>query len=579
MKSHRQWIKHFRLLRRSPVLAISSLLLLYFVVLWTYYSGEVRGGARPPSPRIQHLNRTQHPAWSPQAPPAVSEHEWQKVMKITKWAVPEHQVTLVNKSTSPGDSTFTIQNFKQNYSVGEELLVTIFAKDFTGQPKHYGGDFFQAKVHSYTLKASVFGEVVDHQNGTYSVRFILPWAGEAFVAVLLVHSSEIILALKQHWNTDTDQVYYTGFFVSKTSKNGTQVEQTEETICNIKWPGVFPGGTDYMARKNCCCEYGDAHTGLMWQCLRPRTLPCDALMYHGGNKDSDHFTPLEKNLTERNQFLWLNGDNRQINIMSTNATVGMLLLLHINTPDRGERRTCKAGLPTPVPAGFYFNDVWTSFVCATSHFQGNDSAACLKDKHIHIIGDSTIHQWFDYLVKTMPTLKSMNLHSVGQVGPHMAVDVENNIDIHWRTHGLPYRSPKAKMSSFQYIEKLIDEMDGGPQTVLVFTMWAHYTSFPLSYFVHRVSLVHRAVASLLRRAPLTKIIIKSANTAYMIKYRSDWLFFMLDRVVREAFRDMDVYFLDVWQMTSCHYLPYDLHPEEVIIKNEVDILLSFICPK
>ncbi|XP_063051974.1 NXPE family member 3-like [Engraulis encrasicolus] len=527
-------------------------------VLWTYYSGEVRGDARPPSPRIQHQNRTQCPAGSPPAPPAgISAEKWQKVMKITEWAGPEHQVTFVNRSTSSGHSTFTIQNFKQNYSVGEELLVTIFAKDFTGQPKRYGGDFFQAKVHSWALKASVFGEVVDHQNGTYSVRFILPWAGEALVAVLLVHSSEIILALKQHWNTDADQVYYNGFFVSKTSNNGTQVEKTEQTVCNIKWPGVFPGGTDVMARKNCCCEYGDAHTGLMWQCRRPRTLPCDALMYHGGNHDSDHFTPLEKKLMEGTQFQWLNGDKRR----------------------ERNRPTCKAGLPTPVPAGFYFNDVWTSFVCATRHFQGKDSAACLKDKHIHIIGDSTSHQWFDFLVKTMPTLKLMNLHSAGQVGPHMAVDVQNNIDIHWRTHGLPYRCPKAKMSSLQYIEKLIDEMDGGPQTVLVFTMWAHYTSFPLSYFVHRVSLVQRAVASLLRRAPQTKVIIKSANTAYMIKYRSDWLFFMLDRVMREAFRDMDVYFLDVWQMTSCHYLPYDLHPQEVIIKNEVDVLLSFICPE
>ncbi|XP_063068053.1 NXPE family member 3-like [Engraulis encrasicolus] len=421
---------------------------------------------------------------------------------ITQWPGPEQQVTFVNQSTSAAKSTFTIQNLKQNYSVGEELLVTIFAKDFTGRPKFYGGDFFQAKVHSSTLKASVFGEVVDHHNGTYSAHFLLPWAGQASVAVLLVHSSEVILALKQHWSTDTCQVLYKGFFVSETFANGSRAEET--ALCTIKWPGAVLPGTGDMDQSNCCCEYRDGRTGVGRSICRPR-------------------------------------------------------------------------MPTPVPAGFYFKDVWTSFVCATRHFRGKDKAACLRNKHIHMVGDSTTRQWYFYLVKDTPTLKALDLHSLWNAGPHMAVDVQNNIDLHWRTHGLPYRTPRTKMSSLQYIENLIDQLDGGPQTVLVFTMWAHYTSFPLSYFVHRVSLVRRAVTSLLRRAPQTKVIIKSANTASMVTWAGLMATFLIDRVVREAFHDVGVYFLDVWQMTSCHYLRYDIHPQEVIVKNEVDILLSFIC--
>ncbi|XP_063054573.1 NXPE family member 3-like [Engraulis encrasicolus] len=342
-------------------------------------------------------------------------------------------------------------------------------------------------------------------------------------------------------------------------------------MCTIKWPGVLLPGTALgdMAPKNCCCEYRDGRTGLTWQCHRPKTLPCDALIYQRTGDYTDHFTPFEKKLMQGTQSRWLNGDKRQIKIISTNAVVG-----------RG-RNVCRAGLPTPVPAGFFYNDVWTSFVCATGHFQGADSAACLRNRHIHIIGDSTLLQWFHYLNQTIPTLKRLELHSLMNVGPHLAVDVENNIDVHHRAHGIPYQHKifKMKMTSLQYIENLIDEMDGGPRTVLVFTMSAHFAGLPLSYFVHRVTLVRRAVVSLLRRAPQTKVIIKSPNTSTLTMHRSLWFYYMHYRFLRETFRDMGVYFLDVWQMTSCHYLTYDMHPKEVIIRNEVDLLLSFICPK
>ncbi|TWW54138.1 NXPE family member 3 [Takifugu flavidus] len=47
---------------------------------------------------------------------------------------------------------------------------------------------------------------------------------------------------------------------------------------------------------------------------------------------------------------------------------------------------------------------------------------CLKGKMIHRYGDSTIRQWYEYLVATVPDLKDFNLHSRTQVGPFMALD-------------------------------------------------------------------------------------------------------------------------------------------------------------
>ncbi|KAL2102549.1 hypothetical protein ACEWY4_001717 [Coilia grayii] len=207
-------------------------------------------------------------------PPGLGVEEWEQMLKAINWGGPERQVTSASRSTSPGHSTFTIQDLKQSYSVGEELHATIFAKDFSGQP-------------------NVFGEVLDHQNGTYSARFILPWVGQASVAVRMIHSSEAVQALKQHRSTDSDRIYFYGFFVGKNS-SGARVQ--EAVVCNIKWAGVVLSPT---AQKNCCCEYQDARTGLTWQCHHPKTLPCDALMYHSAGGSINRMTPLEKVLMDR----------------------------------------------------------------------------------------------------------------------------------------------------------------------------------------------------------------------------------------------------------------------------------------
>lgn len=98
-------------------------------------------------------------------------------------------------------------------------------------------------------------------------------------------------------------------------------------------------------------------------------------------------------------------------------------------------------------------------------------------------------------------------------------------------------------------------------------------------YAHRLVVIRRAVASLLRRSPTTLVVIKSANTGYKDVYGSDWLSWQLDMALREIFRDLPVVLIDVWQMTSCHYSPDNIHPPSVVIQNEVDLFLSFVCPQ
>ncbi len=123
-------------------------------------------------------------------------------------------------------------------------------------------------------QASVFGEVVDLLNGSYSVRFLLPWVGEAQVAVRLIHSSEAVEVLKRHRDTDSDRVFFNGYYEGP-GPNKTRLSETVN--CNVKWDN---NGLEIMGTGDCCCEYNDPRTRETWRCQKPKSLPCSAHMYH-----------------------------------------------------------------------------------------------------------------------------------------------------------------------------------------------------------------------------------------------------------------------------------------------------------
>ncbi|XP_041961038.1 NXPE family member 3-like isoform X3 [Alosa sapidissima] len=426
--------------------------------------------------------------------PGFSPEEWDRIQQAVRWAEPDHEISNASVCTSAAHSTFIINNFKEKYTVGEEVLATIIAKDFTGTPKRYGGDFFQAKAYSDKLKASVFGEVLDHRNGTYTAQFKLPWAGPVKLAVRLIHSSEAVHFLKQGRRTYNNHFFFWNYFLGTSQQHGgAKVEEVVE--CKVKWPGVVLSSSPRGR-----CEYHDAHTGLTWQCHKPPTLTCQDRVFHSGGVFTKHLTALEEVLMDSQHVnRWLTGDSRLISVTATNSSTA---LHHVYLP--------------------------------------------------------------------------INV----QMGPFKAVDLKNNIVMHFRSHGLPLHCVKIPVEYFHYMSSEIDGLPGGPDTVIMFNLCAHLASYPLTYYGYRVWLIRRSVVALLKRAPGTRVIIKTANTGYNKKhsYRSDWLTMQVDRILREAFRDMGVYIVDVWQMTACHYLKDNLHPAPLIVQNEVDILLSFICP-
>ncbi|XP_063785775.1 NXPE family member 3-like [Pseudophryne corroboree] len=479
-----------------------------------------------------------------------ADPNFKELLRLIDWPEPPSPVTHYNLSTSPGHCDYHLLNARDTYRIGETLEVLITARDHHGRPKEYGGDYFRAKLHSPALKAGVTGHVKDHGNGSYLATFLLPWPGRAEVQIRLIHSSEAVAVLKKKRENHPGKLYFYGYFQLNDS--------SEVTECNL----VLPGRD--------VCKYQDPASGNTWQCVRPQKLPCESRVYHG--------TTLFRNVTSQLEDALLSGpvtdriisgNVSPIKVLSASSSLGLAANLSACRPDQKSTQ----------PSGFYYRDNWRSLTCLARQFQPSDALACLKGKDIYMIGDSTLRQWLEYLKDFIPSLMGIDLHVNTYTGPLLAVDAEAGLAIRWRFHGLPVRARKTLLSNIHYETTELAGIGGGPDTVVMLNLWAHFTTFPVRFYIQRLGRLRQAVASLLSRSPQTNVIIKSANTGPKTIYISDWLSLQLDTLMRATFKGMAVTILDVWDMTSCHYLPDDMHPGPEVIRNEVDLMLSYVCPQ
>ncbi|KAM5173167.1 NXPE family member 3-like [Mantella aurantiaca] len=467
---------------------------------------------------------------------------------MIEWPLAPTNVRL-EFSTHPKTSHYFITNPRATYVVGESLEVLIIAKDHKGRAKNYGGDFFHVKLHSSSLKAGVSGSVKDNYNGTYTATFIFQWPGETKISIKLMHSSEAITILHQYRDARPDKVFFKGYF----EKNGT----LEVVECNFELPGQD------------VCEYYDQNNGEKWVCQRPKALPCDSYRDHssGGNRKI-----LSK---EENMFFSMSLVDQEIP-----SNLEPLHVLPQKNVTNGTGVACISGLKNPNPSGFYYKDVWKSLVCANEPFDNHSKAAqCLAGKMVYMLGDSTLRQWWEYIVNFIPTLKEINLHVTHNPGPLLATDTEFNYLVQWRAHQKPLRMERTAIHELHYIASELDGLGNRKGLIIVLTCWSHFLTYPVRTYIRRLHHIREAVARLLERSPETKILIKSANTGYGFDHGSDWLSLQLDTLMRAMFSKLPVTILDVWQMTMCHREPENIHPPKIIIKNEIDLMLSFICPQ
>uniref|UniRef100_A0A8C6U9Z2 Neurexophilin and PC-esterase domain family, member 3 n=1 Tax=Neogobius melanostomus TaxID=47308 RepID=A0A8C6U9Z2_9GOBI len=494
------------------------------------------------------------------------EEELEERYLLDSIAWPEH--TLQSKSltlrltTDPVHSLFAILPSKagREWHYGGQLEALVQVHDFQGRPKHYGGDFLLARLHSPDLGAGVVGTVLDHKNGFYSALFPLLWTGSAQVEVTLVHSSEAVAVLQRLREERSDRVFFKSLF-----RLGFL---SETTVCNMCLP----------PDQQPLCNYTDLYTGEPWYCYKPKMLGCDTRVNHAKGGYLKHL------ITNNEALLFQSDVNLKVHIHASGPDrVNVLPPLKDKTVVESD--TFNLETTKIAPSGYYIEDTWIPLNGFKIRQFNNSTVAtqCLRNKMIYMYGDSTVRQWFEYLIALASDLKEFNLHSPKNVGPFMAVDSTHNILLKYRCHGPPIRFSTVLSSELRYISNELDGLSGGPNTVVVLSIWAHFSTFPVEVYIRRLRHIRRAVLRLLDRAPGTMVVIRTANLQALDQdvslYNSDWFSLQLDQVLRAMFKGLNVLMVDAWQMTQAHPLPHALHPPPAIVKNMINMLLSHICPE
>ncbi|XP_037136697.1 NXPE family member 3 [Syngnathus acus] len=459
------------------------------------------------------------------------------------------------QTSDPAHSLFTIIPSKNNqrWYVGDQLEALVHLHDFKGRPKRYGGDLLLARLHSPKYKAGVAGQVLDHNNGLYTARFPLLWEGRAQVEVTMVHSSEAVAVLRRLREQRPDRVFFVSLFRHDLL--------SESTVCNMCLP----------QDQGELCNYTDPYSGEPWYCYKPKMLSCDARINHakGGY--------LKNIITNKEALLFQSGVNVKVPIhASTTDTIVVM-------PSRKENDRQKPD-PVKLPtSGYYYQDSWRPLggVNMRQFDRSSDITKCLTNKMVYMYGDSTVRQWFEYLLSVLPEMKEFELQSPKKVGPLMAVDSTHNILLEYRCHGPPIRFSTVMTSELRYIANELDGLTGGPDTVVALSVWSHFSTFPVEVYIRRLRHIRKAVVRLLDRAPGTVVVIRTANPQALERdvslYNSDWFSLQLDTVLRAMFEGLDVWLVDAWQMCVAHHQPHNLHPPRSIVKNMVDMMLSYVC--
>lgn len=488
----------------------------------------------------------------PPCEPKTIDQQICELLTLINRTIPDVDFTHLNKTTSAKNSTATIVDYKPTYCVGDTITVRVQMYNYLGEKKTYGGDFLRARIYSPNLEAGASGKIEDFYNGTYNVYFTLFWEGQVQISILLMHPSEGVSALWKSRNTGYKYIAYTGTFLNKT--------QEIQTECGF-----------FIDTKGEKCEYVDKRYRESFYCVRPSGVACEAFIsLKSGNTPYTYLTNAQRNFFTRSNY----GVEIPKLIESVNV-------LNCSNHSRKASRNCQMGMSLPFPSGYFLENQWFPIYCNLSTFEPlSHMNTCLADKMIYLMGDSTLRQWVEYLPKVMNTFMIFNNHGISWHKTYLGFDLTNNIYIQWKKHGHPFVTQNFfNMKDHAYIPNEIDRLSGGANTIIVITVGHHFRPFPLDLFIRRVLNIRKAIENLFLRSPDTKVIIKSENTREKntdVERFSDFHGYIQYLLVKDIFRGLNLGVMDAWDMSTA-YGSYDLHPPEIVIINQINLFLSYIC--
>ncbi|XP_051842972.1 NXPE family member 1-like [Antechinus flavipes] len=483
--------------------------------------------------------------------PTETDLKIKKIIEHLDHQIPHRPFSHVNTTTSAAHSVARIISPRTTYCKGDQLNIHLEARDYLGRRKEYGGDFLRARISSPDLKAGASGKLTDFNNGTYLVSFTLFWAGKVSVSLLLIYPSEGVSALWRARNRGYGKVTFMGQFVNGKSQVLSKCGLVLNTSAEL-------------------CQYLDHRDQEAFYCVKPTYVSCDALTHmKTKNNGVSYLSKQEKNLLHKYDV--------DIEIMRDFEPI---MVSHCNNVETVKEK-CQIGMKSPIPSGYSLQEKWNPAFCKLNQLSNvTEINNCLKGKLIYLMGDSTLRQWIKYLSKFVKTLKYFDHHGSGPFEKHVLLDAQRHIYIQWKKHGLPFVTSQIyTLKDHEYITREIDRVAGDRSTVIVITLGQHFRLFPIDIFVRRVINIQRAIRRLFLRSPDTRVILKSENLREMHMDPTQAVNFhgyIQYLIMRDIFQDLNVGFIDAWDM-SIAYDSKILHPPDNVIGNQINMFLNYIC--
>ncbi|XP_078674332.1 NXPE family member 3-like isoform X2 [Branchiostoma floridae x Branchiostoma belcheri] len=470
----------------------------------------------------------------------------------------------ISQATYPKYTQVVVLNRDRVYHQGDVLTVMVVARDRNRRKKTYGGDFFRARLVSSdrSSQASSAGHVTDYCNGIYTVQFSLYWAGNVSIKIQLVHPSEGVKVLQRVREVPNKRVFHCTFVNAKS--------HYKRQCFSSPTPRLSPQQQ---------CDFSKPEVNGTWICQKPDKLPCSAISRCRWDSGKSWAKALRLASKEEKKLL-------QKPYLEMELEVDPKEPIHV----------LEAELPTPqhLPActwdksaalGHWSGKVWKSSVCNVRVFGKEDIRRCLANKTVYMQGDSTIRQWSQRLQKVVPLKYDSSTMDFAAL--YGGDNSQWNISVRFRFQHFPLQgSAWPIFSTRPYIAETLDAEPGGANTVIVLSLWAHFTAEPLEMIRSKLYAIRGAIHRLKRRAPGTRVFVRTGTTRnhdggkiafYLLG--SDWLAYQITEVIREMFReDPDVVVLDTWDMSVCQPGKDNVHPDQTMVDSQLNTLFSHICP-
>ncbi|XP_019622955.1 PREDICTED: NXPE family member 1-like [Branchiostoma belcheri] len=492
--------------------------------------------------------------------------ESKQSMVASAWSQKRDHIDM-SEVTTAEHMLIGVINPRTVYQVGDTLVVRIVARDAKGRQKTNGGDFLLAKLCTTAksrVKACTAGQVTDRGNGVYIARFFLSWPGSLAISVRLGHSSESVEVLKRIRDNFLD-------------RRVTKCSFVDEISGEEEWVHCTFSRNDSINPRD-ICDYSRSIPNATWYCQRPtRVKACQSIT--ACNRDYPASLKLHETMVTASEAALFNSTLANLDVPNKVK----ITVKGNRIRDGVEGKTlppCGPQLAESSSEGYWYNKTWHSLRCKPLRIHSSPlDYKCLRNKSITILGDSTGRQYFGYLEDLVQKITAQLPEGKREwERKHKSMKVDFVFHTFPRNHG----TPALQVRYLKYVADEVDRIVGGPNMMVVLCFWAHYNAEPLETFRSRVWGIRYAIERLLNRYPDTKIVWRTGAMQGHVKLEhflenSNWYTHQLIHEAKQILGDLNIFILDVWEMSLCEEPFYSLHPGPDIIKGHVEMMLSYLC--